>query len=51
MTYSEDELIDELQRVSEEYCDGETPRERDMREHGEISSGPFKNRFGSWGCL
>jgi 5-methylcytosine-specific restriction endonuclease McrA len=48
MKYTEQELIDELHRVSEEHCDGETPRIKDMRNHGKISSGTYSQRFGSW---
>lgn len=46
--YSEEELIEELQRVSEEHCDGGSPRVKDMKKHGEISYATFQNRFGSW---
>jgi len=48
MTYSEKELIEELKRVSEEYCDGKCPRQKDMKEYGNISHDTYSYRFGSW---
>ena len=48
MAYSEKELLDELKRVSEEYCDGKTPTSIKMEEHGKYSSVTYANRFGSW---
>ena len=48
MTYSDEELIEELHRVSEEYCDGEAPRRKDMDEYGSISSSVYGRRFESW---
>lgn len=48
MKYTEQELIDELHRVSEEHCDGETPTQKDIRKHGKISSGTYQYRFGTW---
>jgi len=46
--YSEEELFEELQRVSEEHCDGDSPTVEDMKRNGNISYGTFINRFGSW---
>lgn len=46
--YSEEELIEELQRVSEEHCDGEAPRQKDMNKYGKFSYMTYYNRFGSW---
>jgi len=46
--YSEEELIKELQRVSEEYCQGDSPTVEDMKKYGNISYATFSNRFGSW---
>lgn len=46
--YSDEELIEELERVSEEHCDGESPKIKDMREYGNISVPTFANCFGSW---
>ena len=47
MKYTEQELINELHRVSEEHCDGETPRQKDIDKFAKSSSTPYK-RFGSW---
>jgi len=46
--YSEDDLVNELERVSEEYCDGGSPTVKDMKKYGDISYATFSNRFGSW---
>lgn len=48
MAYSEEELIEELERVSEEYCGGEAPRIKDMKKHGDISPNTYRTRFNSW---
>ena len=48
MKYTEQQLIDELHRVSEEHCDGETPRIKDLQEHGKVSQTPYRTHFGSW---
>lgn len=48
MKYSEQELIDELHRVSEEHCDGETPTQKDMIEKGKYSAATYERRFNSW---
>lgn len=46
--YTDEELLEELKRVSEEYCDGEAPTVNDMKEHGKISYATFSYRFDSW---
>lgn len=48
MTYSDEELIEELQRVSEEELDGYRPSKNDMAELGNISSQTYSNHFGTW---
>lgn len=48
MTYAEEELLEELERVSEEHCGGEAPRVKDMRENGKIAPPTIYQRFGSW---
>lgn len=48
MKYTEEELVEELQRVSEEYCNGEAPSMKDMREYGNIGTTTYSRRFGSW---
>lgn len=48
MKYTDEELIEELHRVSEEHCDGETPTQKDMNKYGNISQSTFGYRFGSW---
>lgn len=48
MKYTEQELIDELHRVSEEHCGGNRPTISDMDLYGKISSGTYKNRFQKW---
>jgi len=46
--YSEEELIEELQRVSKEHCDGDSPRKKDMKKYGKISCSSYRRCFGSW---
>jgi hypothetical protein len=46
--YSEEELIEELQRVSEEHCDGEAPKTTDMNEYSDIHYQTYCQRFDSW---
>lgn len=42
----EEDLVGEMQRVGEEV--GQSPRQIDMRTHGEYSVQTYKHRFGSW---
>lgn len=51
MKYTDQELIDELHRVSEEHCDGEAPKLREMDEYSMCSAGTYKSRFDSWNEL
>jgi len=46
--YSKQELIEEIQRVSEEHCGGDTPRVKDMKKYSDISYATYSNRFGCW---
>lgn len=46
--YTKEELVKELVRVSNEHCNGETPRVKDMRKYGKYSQQPYKRVFGSW---
>ena len=46
--YSEEELIEEIQRVSEEHCDGGTPTIDDMKSYSKYSITPYRNSFGRW---
>jgi len=46
--YTKEELVNELERISEKYCNGEAPRIKDMRKYGNYSEGPYKRIFGSW---
>jgi 5-methylcytosine-specific restriction endonuclease McrA len=48
MKYTDQELIDELRRVSEEYCGGETPTQKDMNKYGKYSAATYERRFESW---
>lgn len=48
MVYTEEELMEELKRVSEEHCNGESPTCQDMNGYGEVTSNAFSYRFGSW---
>jgi len=48
MKYTEQDLIEEFHRVSQENCDGEVPKQKHMREFGCISPATYCNRFGSW---
>jgi len=49
MKYTDEELIEELHRVSEEYYDnGYRVSKNDMEEYGNISTATYSNRFGSW---
>jgi len=45
---SGEKLINELKRVSEEYCDGKTPRVKDIQKFSIFSHKIFINRFESW---
>lgn len=47
-SYSKEKLLDEIKRVSEKYCQGETPRCIDMREYGDISEDTYFRRFETW---
>lgn len=51
MKYTDQELIDELYRVSEEYCDGETPTQRDIDNYGRPSAATYERRFESWNSI
>lgn len=52
MVYTEEELIEELQRVSEEHCNGEAPKQKDMKKFSTISYPTFTENIGSWSeCL
>ena len=42
------ELLDEIVRLSEEHCNGDCPRERDVEEFSEYSIRPFYTNFGNW---
>ncbi|MXR20317.1 homing endonuclease associated repeat-containing protein [Halobacterium bonnevillei] len=44
--YSDEELLEELHRVSEEV--NGTPTSKDMNELGEFSHGPYCREFGTW---
>jgi len=48
MKYTDQELIDELHRVSKEHCGGETPTQKDMNEYGKYSAATYERRFDSW---
>lgn len=43
---SKQDLIDELQRLADVL--GHPPTIDELQEHGQFSSGPYQNRFGSW---
>jgi len=48
MKYTEQELIDELHRVSEEHCDEKVPRTEDIRKYSDISRGAFYSHYDVW---
>jgi 5-methylcytosine-specific restriction endonuclease McrA len=48
MKYTEEELIEEIHRISEQYCDGETPRQKDIDEYSEVGKGTYYTNFKSW---
>jgi hypothetical protein len=48
MTYSKQELIKEMKRVSREYCNGNAPTHQEMDKHGKMSGGAFTYKFNSW---
>ena len=48
MKYTDEDLIEELKRVRDEYCNGEKPNFSDMEDYGDISTVTFQRRFGSW---
>ena len=45
---SKEEISVEIERVSKEYCNGKTPREKDFGQHSKYSSTVCEKRFGSW---
>lgn len=49
--YSEEELIEELQRVSEEHCDGEVPKTKQMKKYSKYSLSPYYNNFETFGKI
>jgi len=46
--YSNEEIIQDIKRVSEEYCDGETPTNKEYRNYGKISASVVCRKFDSW---
>lgn len=48
MLYTEEELVDEVKRVSKEHCGGEAPKQEDIVEHSEVSYPTFIRRFEFW---
>jgi len=46
--YSNEEIIQDIKRVSEEYCDGETPTNKEYREYGNIPASTVCRKFDSW---
>jgi len=45
---SNKQLISEIKRVSEEYCDGRLPKSQDIREYAKYSLSTFQRTFGGW---
>jgi hypothetical protein len=45
---SREELLEEIVRLSEEHCEGEPPRERDVEDFSKYSIRPFYTEFGKW---
>lgn len=48
MSYTEEELIEELHRISEEFCNGNSPKIKIMQDNGKYSRWVYEDRFGSW---
>lgn len=45
---SKEDLLEEIEEVSEKYCGGKTPRGKDMKTYGEYSLTVYYNNFDSW---
>jgi 5-methylcytosine-specific restriction endonuclease McrA len=45
---SDSELIEELHRLSKEFCDSESPKIKKLESYGKYSRWTYENRFGSW---
>lgn len=45
---SDNQLINDIQRVSVEFCDGQTPKLDDIRDHGKFSESIYRKRFSGW---
>lgn len=48
MKYTEEELSEELERVSQKYCGGEAPKRKEMAEYSKISPSTYRYRYDSW---
>lgn len=48
MTYTEEEIINEVERISKEYCANESPILKDMRKYSKVSVSNIYNVFDSW---
>jgi len=46
--YTDEEVLEEIRRVSRQYCNGDTPTHKEFREHGNMSSRMPADKFGSW---
>jgi len=42
------ELLEEIERLSEEHRDGKPPREKDVKKHSKFSIRPFYTKFDTW---
>jgi 5-methylcytosine-specific restriction endonuclease McrA len=48
MKYTEEELIEEIHKISKEYCNGNTPRTSDLKKYSNISYNQYYQHFGNW---
>jgi len=45
---TKEELLEEIERLSEEHRDGKPPREKDVKKYSEFSMRPFYTKFDTW---
>lgn len=44
----EEELVEEMERVSFEHCNGRPPSRTEFEKYGKYSSSTYQNRYGTW---
>jgi hypothetical protein len=46
--YSKDDIVEEIERITKTYCDGDIPSSREFKDHAKMSYSVLHRRFGSW---